>query len=316
MKALSKVSVLALAVTIGVASLISGCGGGGGGTPAPSAKTTLSGKLYSGTVSGFSADVAKTETKAITPATALPGYQLYCVTFATTPVAASGTSGADGSVTLTLAVASADLGCFVLDGSGTSVASLIFTNSSLSQAGQTASVSGSVDFGTITVSLDAGVAAATVPSGVTIVTTTPSGASCPEGSWFATDIGYAPPCPVGQDTEASVWIVKKPDGTYGTSFTVYNAGIDFNGVPYCTVGSKSDIPSTAAGNAVSMTFNFNFEVPDPCPQKIATVTVTPNADCMTGTISGHIDNCGSCTPAPCVDCGTTTCPFTATMTRQ
>jgi hypothetical protein len=73
---------------------------------------------------------------------------------------------------------------------------------------------------------------------------------------------------------------------------------------------------TVEGSTVTFTIPFDFEVPDPCPQKVATIHVTTNADCTTGTLTGEVINCGSCDPAPCVDCGTLTCPITGTVTRQ
>lgn len=48
----------------------------------------------------------------------LEGYQLYCVTFATPPSAATGTADAGGQVTLWLEAESVPFGCFVLDAQG------------------------------------------------------------------------------------------------------------------------------------------------------------------------------------------------------
>jgi hypothetical protein len=115
------------------------------------------------------------------------------------------------------------------------------------------------------------------------------------------------------DVHSTVWIVKKPDGTYTTSFTSYNVGI----YEQCTIGSKSDVPLTVEGDTVNFTFPFDFENPSLCdPPKIATVQVTANADCTTGTISGSVTNCGTCDPKPCNDCGILTCPLTGTVTRK
>jgi hypothetical protein len=302
-------------IALFTAVLFSACGGGGGSTPAST--TTISGKLLSGTVTPVG-DIAAKGFKVAAAGEPLVGYQLYCVTFSTPPLSASGTSGSDGSVTVTFDAASATFGCFILDSEGNGVATLIFTNGDATTFSQTVTATGTVDLGTVTVSLSSvaggtGAAQATAPSGVTIVTTTPSGATCPEGSWFATGIGHSPTCPEGKDTESSVWIVKEPDGTYAISFTTYNAGI----YEQCTTGSKSDIPMTFEGSVVSATFPFDFEVPDPCsPSKIATLRVTTNADCTTGEISGEVTNCATCDPAPCNGCGTLTCPLSGTVTKQ
>ena len=312
--------VLGSLVLVSAVFIFCSCGGGGGGGTPPAAKTTIAGKLVTGSVGPVGAMVVG---KAAAAGEPLVGYQLYCVTFATSPLSASGTSGTDGSVTLTFDVESADLGCFILDATGNGVATLIFVNGAATEFGQTVKASGSVDFGTITVSLSSvpggtGAAQATVPSGVTIDTTTPTGASCPVGSWYATGIGHSPNCPTGKDTETAVWIVKQPDGTYAASFTSYNVGI----YEQCTIGSKTDIPLTLADNVATFTVPFDFENPPYCStadghdSRIATVNVTVNADCTTGTLSGQVTNCGSCDPAPCIDCGTLTCPITGTVTRK
>ena len=312
MKSKYLLRVLGGLVLLSAVFVFNSCGGGGGGGTPSGSKTTLSGKLYSGTLVGpISAMVVE---KAATPDVPLVGYQLYCVTFSTPPVSGSGTSGTDGSVTLTLDVESADLGCFILDAAGNGVATLIFVNGSATEFGQTVKASGSVDLGTVTVQLSTGAAQATTPTGVTIDTTTPTGATCPIGSWYATGIGHSPSCPTGKNTETAVWIVKKPDGTYAASFTSYNVGI----YEQCTVGSKTDIPLTLADNVASFTVPFDFENPPFCESalRMATVHVTTNTDCTSGEITGEVTNCGSCDPAPCIDCGTLTCPITGTVTRK
>ncbi len=308
MKTWSKALVVVVAVIIGATvSLYIGCGSSGS---TPAATTTLSAKLYSGTVGPITPSLSS-GVKAATPDAPLAGYQLYCVTFSTPPLSATGTSTADGSVTLTLNAASATFGCFVLDAAGDGVATLIFTNDAATASGQTVAASGTVDFGTITVSLTTGAAQATLPSGVTIEGT-PVGTTCPEGTWIATDIGHAPPCPDGMDTEGKVWVAKSADGSYALSFTMYNAGI--NGV--CAVGSKSNIPVEVAGDTGTFTFPFSLDSPNPCPEQVATLTLTPNADCTTATLTGDVVNCGSCDPAPCAECGGATCAFSGTLTRE
>ena len=303
-------------LTIGTAVLLlcglAACGGGGGSTP--TSTTSISGKLLSGTVSPVAAMTVK-DLKVAAAGDPLVGYQLYCITFATPPLAASGISGSDGSVTLSFDTSSATFGCFILDADGNGVATLIFVNGAATGFGQTVTATGTVDLGTITVELRTGAAQATTPSGVTIDTTTPTAATCPLGSWYATDVGQSPTCPPEQKTESSVWIVKKPDGTYAASFTTYNVGI----YEQCSIGSRSDIPMTFGDNQAIFSFPFDFENPpycDPLPLRIATVVVNVNSDCTTGTISGTVTNCGSCTPAPCSECGSLTCDLTGNVVKQ
>jgi len=298
-------------VLVAAVCVLYSCGGGGGSTPAST--TTIAGKLLNGTVTPVAAMTVK-GFKVAAAGDPLVGYQLYCVTFATPPLAASGTSGADGSVTLSFDTSSATFGCFILDAAGNGVATLVFVNGAGTAFGQTVTASGTVDLGTITVQLNTGAAQATTPSGVTIDTTTPTGATCPLGSWYATDVGQSPNCPADRKTESSVWIVKRPDGTYAVSFTTYNVGI----YEQCTIGSKSDIPMSFEGNTGTFSFLFDFENPPYCEDRlrIATVHVTANADCTEGEITGEVTNCGSCDPAPCIDCGTLTCPLMGHVVKQ
>lgn len=282
------------------------CGGGDGGTPSGSS-TTISAKLYSGTVGPINPMVAK----AATPDAPLAGYQLYCVTFSTPPLSGKGTSGTDGSVTLTLDVGSADLGCFILDANGTSVASLIFTNSDLTQSGQTISAGGTADFGTITVSLEYGVATATIPSGVTIDTTTPSGVSCPEGTWEFLVDAISPLC--SSPTSGTMWIAQIPDGTYVASFTAYNIG----DMGECVTWSQSNIPLTVNGNTLSAGPFADIDTPR-CPGKTRSFEMTANATCTTATGTSTPAGCAAGSDAcSCSECyGATTCTIVQTATRE
>ncbi|MBN1283416.1 MAG: hypothetical protein JXA24_06570 [Proteobacteria bacterium] len=303
------VSIIAI---IFVAALSGGCGGGGEG-PAPGDTTTISGTLVEGAVDPVGSASAKVA-QAKAAGDPLVGYQLYCVTFSTPPLGAAGTSGADGSVTLTIDAASATFGCFILDPAGASVATLIFVNDDASSFGQTVTASGTVGLGQINVQLDTGAARVTVPSGVTI-SPTPASAECPEGTWLTDEFAQAPSCPIGQKTKSTVWMVKKPDGKYEASFTTYNVGI----YETCSIGSKSGMAVETAGNVASFSFPFSFESDDPCyDEKIATLIVTTNEECTQGEASIAVDNCGSCDPDTiCNDCGSETCVVTGIqVTRE
>src|ERR1041385_736801 len=96
------------ALVYALAVAATACGGSSDKTPdapSPDAKTSvkMTGSLQSSML-------------AVAPIS-LAGYQLYCVTFASPPMAASGTADATGVVSVTLPPAT-PFGCFVLDASG------------------------------------------------------------------------------------------------------------------------------------------------------------------------------------------------------
>jgi hypothetical protein len=287
---LSWLALGGLAVAL-LAGVLYSCGGGGG-TP-PASTTTISARLYTGTIGPIN--------RAATPDAPLAGYQLYCVTFSTPPLSAAGTSAADGSVSLTLEVGSADLGCFILDASGTSVASIIFANSDLSQTGQTVSAGGAVDFGTITVELANGVATATIPGGVTIDATTPPGAACPDGTWrFTSDI-HRSACPAGTVINGTMWIAEAPGGGYVVSYMVYD---DMNH-DMCIAHGNSGTDLTWDGTTAATGWFLDFDQ-DTCPGKIVHIDMTTSGSaCSTADMVVTFDGC----TGPC-EC--TTLEFTAT----
>lgn len=298
------------------------CGSSGGTTP--TSTTTLSAKLYSGTVGRIDPSISKAVSKAVTPDAPLEGYQLYCVTFSTPPLSGTGTSGADGSVTVEIGAGSADLGCFVLDADGTSVATSIFTSSDLTQSGQTIAASDTADFGTITTSLEWGVASGTIPSNVTIDTTTPSAATCPEGTWVFDTGEQNPECPEGTTTTGIFWIAKTPEGNYIVSYTTYNIGLhpdpDDPETAECLTASQSGITATWDGTTLTIPAWLGEEK-QLCPNKYNAAVITPDATCTTATGTRTAIGCGVDHPEHeycyCPECGgAETCDTAFTMTRQ
>jgi len=296
----SKYLVL-LAAAIALVS-ISACGGGGGGADENS--MTISGKLYAGTVD----PVAPSKGVAVkaTPTTPLEGYDVNCIPFNDLTKGVSTTSDSSGYFDDLIWSASASFACYIVDPEAyETVASVIFTNDDNTQSGQTVRASGSVDLGTVTVSLRNGVAQATTPSGVTFVSSETVGAACPEGTWITTDVGRSDPC--SEDIAATVWIVKNA-GVYEASFTAYNVGID--GV--CSVGSKGGLEVTLTDGVAYFDFLYEFEDP-PSPTKIAHMAVTPNADCTEAAVHQRVTGCASC---PCTGEGDVMCESDFTVTRQ
>ena len=295
-----------IASLLAVASLvlISSCGGGG---DSPAASTTITGKLVEGTVDPVASLGAKGLKAAGDP---LEGYSLSCVTFSSPPLSASGTAGADGTVTVTFQASSATFGCFVLNADGESVATLIFVNADESQSGQTVTASGSVDVGNIKVEAQTGAAQATTPSGLSIADT-PADAACPEGTWLTSTLGHSDSCEEGKDLRTAVWIAKEPSGEYTLSFTTYNVGI----YEKCSIGSRSGIPVEIVGNVANFEFPYQFENPPDCPEMVAYAIVTTNEACTSGEVTIDIVNCGTCDPMPS-GCGSENCRITGTVTRQ
>lgn len=289
------------------------CKGGGVGGGTPPSTITVSGKLFNGTVSGISAMVIGPKTVVANPTTALPGYQLYCITFASPPITGRGTSGVDGTVNVTLNVGAAAFGCFVLDANGNGVATLMFTDSNSLQSGETIEVSGSstsvsVDLGTITVSPTLGIAAATIPNDVLIMQT---GAACPTGTWKFDTGDQDPDCPTGTTTNGAVWIAETPDGKFAASFTTNDIGHKSE----CVTWSKSDLPMAWNGKTATAGPFDDIDNPDPCPGKTVSFTFTPDsASCTTATGTRTLKNCATCSGI--CGCGTLTCVHPLNVTRQ
>jgi|GEM_PF-1842616 len=255
---------------------------------------TLSGKLVAGTQK----PVTPPPPRYIPPPPPAPGdplvgYKLYCVTFTNPPVAAAGTSDAAGQVSLDIDASGVALGCFVLDTSGEAVAALVF--SSGPERGQTITLTGDADLGTITVDLDNGIAQADITEVGTI--TGSDDMECPLGTWTATV-----PREECTGTATSYFVIfKNSEGQYRMSFRVGPLMLPSCD---CCEHALSDIPGTASGGA--LTFSFPGDMS--CPTKIMTVTLTPNADCteMTGEVS--LSGCLACQTQGC-DCGgDLTCP--------
>jgi hypothetical protein len=165
----------------------------------------------------------------------LVGYQLYCVTFATPPTAASGTADAAGQVTLGIDALGVAFGCFILDADGESVATLIFTSGE--HRGQTITLTGDTELGSILVDLDNGVAQTDVTSTGTI--TGSGGLPCPLGTWVTPK--SQPQC--GDNGTVTFWFVQDASGEYRVSFTIGPGPLPHTG-GVCGYHSEAGIPAS------------------------------------------------------------------------
>jgi hypothetical protein len=262
--------------------LAAGCGGtstGGGGGGGTASDITISGTLSTATAGLTSSSSVLLASRRAAAVNALAGYKLYCVTFSTTPASGTADADASGVVSLTLAAKDVPFGCFILNAEGTGVATLMFG----AENAQTVALSGSTNLGTITVDATSGVAQAEVPSGGTVVTSTPAGVSCPLGTW-----GYTSGAESG-----TTWIAQDGAGQYAVSVS----GTGPNGTT-----SFSNLPSTYSNGTLTIG-PYNPEVNNPgntCfGTKTEIVTLTANSACteMTGTgvKSGCTGQCG-CEP--------------------
>jgi len=258
--------------------------GGSGGSKAPASNITITGTL----TPMVEVIASPARARASVASSPFAGYQLYCVTFSRPPVTGTATADGSGAVSLTLAAQDTPFGCFVLDTTGAAVASLMFQGGA--ETGETVEFSASADLGNIAIDTTTGVAAVTLPGGGTVVTTTPSGAACPAGTWSfnVTDKG-AP------DGTGTIWIAAVTASTFTASVNVSGGA---GGVQ-----SFAGLPLTYSNGTV-VTGSFHTD-PVNCPTKTAVVTMTVNAGCtaMTGTIEKS-----SC-PA---DCGCDSEVMTAT----
>jgi hypothetical protein len=266
---------------------------GGGKTKGPAGAVSLSGKLVSGTQTQPSS-------------TPLAGYKLYCVTFAEPPTAATGAADAAGQVTISLDALNVAFGCFVLDPQGNGVATVIFKSGS--QIGQTITLTGDANLGTITVDLGNGVAVTGVaPTGSLTGT---SGLACPLGEWKVT-VPSTGPC---GDVTSVIAFMKTADGKYLASFTVGPLQDVVDEKSSCNYHSYGDLP--AADNGGVLTFSFPHD-PLHCPSRLETIVTTANSDCTQLTFDGSFGPCVSCDSGGC-DCnvGSLTCKQQYTGTRQ
>ncbi len=305
--------------------LMLGCGGGtsasndvaggldGVATDGTVAGITLSGRLVAGAQVAASASPIPQSLPASLPAgeqrsalasgDPLVGYQLYCVTFATPPTAASGTADATGQVTLDLDAAGVAFGCFVLDTDGKGVATLIFTSGA--QRGQTLTLTADADLGSIQVDLDNHVAQTDVSTTGTL--TGSDGLACPLGAWVLS----VPRQDCTGTATVTLWFTKTADGQYRASFTI--GPIELPTTRVCGYHSEVDLPMTESGGAFTFTFLNN----PTCALIFDTVVATPNGDCTQIAAASSIAGCVGCTEGQC-GCGggTQTCTQSLTATRQ
>jgi hypothetical protein len=222
-------------------------GGGGGGTsadvlsdgvqadyPAVGAGITLTGTLGVGQISGVLHASVKS---ALQDGDPLVGYRLYCVTFTDPPAAGGGEADASGAFSLDFQGGGVPFGCFVRDASDGGAATVFFGTPSASS--ETVVVPGTVDLGEVVVDLDKGVALAPLPAGASLVTTTPSAAECPAGTWtgdVTTKCGT---------TVVSLWIAKDPSGTLLVASTSSNTPIGDPATGPCGTFSLPQFPGVA-----------------------------------------------------------------------
>jgi hypothetical protein len=260
---------------------------------------TLSGKLVAG-VQTSAARRSSVQSALAAPGDPLVGYQLYCVTFATPPVATSGTADDAGQVVLSIAAVGVPFGCFILDAEDKGVATLIFTSGL--QRGQTVTLTGDADLGSIVVDLDNGVAqTAVTPEGSL---TRSDGLPCPLGEWTLT----VPSSGECGDAQSVCWFAQLASGEYTLSFTVGPQHISQN---TCGYMSRTDLPVTESGGV----FSFEFEGDEGTSAGPMTFTATPNDDCTELVLDQTLTGCQSCY-GDCQMGGSLTCYKQYTATRN
>jgi hypothetical protein len=276
------------------------CACGGTSSEKPGTSITLSGQLTGGTFTQGPLSSAS-----VPPSGALAGYQLSCVTFGTPPAAATATADSNGNFTLTFDALDVPFGCFVLDPSGNSVASVTFTDGSNSSL--TASFTQSGNVGIIIVDGVSGLAQLTLPSGGTLVTSAPSGA-CPLGTW-TDSLGF------GSSTcgaeSAVLWIAQLPSGQYVASFV--SGPVEISDAGSCGQISASN-PATYSNGVLTFT---NPGRKGSCAGSGSTAVLTPDSQCKTATVTLTQTSCGDCTGGSCNGCGTQSCTSSLnSATRQ
>jgi len=286
-------------------ALVMGCDGGTKqeGDSGVGGSITLTGTLTAGTQTPYESSSLLPIPPPPAEGDPLAGYQLYCVTFADPPTAATGTADGSGRVTIDLAALGVAFGCFVLDDQDAAVASLVFMSGL--ERGQTITLAGDTDLGTVTVDLDDGIALSAVPAGGDL--TGGGDVACPLGEWIAT----SPPkdgCPT--DLITTFWVAQTTEGQYLMSFR--SGPMRVGGAPECTDRVMTDVPVTVNEGVLS------FTIPgDPsCPSTTIVATMTPNAGCTELAAEMHYGNCASCDQG-CECGGTLDCPMpSATATRK
>jgi|GEM_PF-5928531 len=303
------VAILALSLACGSKN------NGGNNTPN---NVTITGQLQAGSVTHHmtetSTDGVTTRTDALTGA--LAGYILYCVTFASPPVAGSATADGSGNVTVTLAAQGVAFGCFVQDPGGNTVATLSFQGAST--AGTSLQVSGNTNLGNITVDTSTGLASANVSTGT--VAATPPGSTCPLGTWiFQTGASESVCVSTAPQTTARIWVAPAASGSGFTVSLIH--GPESHGQSSCTYGSWGGMAGTYANGKLSFG-PFNGNSGGSCPNMIS-IQMTPNANCTTATAAVHFEGCGSCGSGSDVcsggggtTCGTAVCNATYNGARQ
>lgn len=230
----------------------------------------------------------------------LVGYQLYCITFEDTPKAASGTSDSEGKVTVNLETESS-FGCFIRDSNGKSVATVWFSEGG--KEGQSIKLSGSSDFGTITVDVDKGLAKAAPKSAAALVGS--AAFPCPLGLWVSNNLDS--PCVSGQKILTRAMISRLENGTLVATVT---AGPTYIGsTQVCGTYAVVDKPvkfENGQINWLTDTFQDNQ-----CLKTFSDLT-TVDSECRTATGVGSMHGCGSCDPHGdgtfgCAGCGTVSC---------
>lgn len=234
----------------------------------------------------------------------LEGYQLYCVTFATPPSAATGTADAGGQLKLWLEAENVPFGCFVLDAQGKAVASLVWV-SGMAQ-GQTVTLTGDADVGTIWVDMGHGVALAELLTAGTLAST--ANLECPLGNWVVT----TPSSQECGDATARFYFLKTPEGEYTASFTV--GPLFESELMKCSDNSKAGLPVTLNEGAFSFSFQHD---PNHCPSRMASVKATPTQECDGMEVEYSYGPCESCQEGECgCETGTQTCATTVTAYRE
>jgi hypothetical protein len=261
----------------------------------------LSGKLIAGSQAPYSMSPVPPPPP-LTEGDPLTGYQLYCVTFADPPTAATGTADEAGLVMINLAAVGVAFGCFVLDDQAAPVAVLVFMDG-LSR-GQTITLTDDADLGTITVDLGEGVAQSAIPIGGTL--TGGGDVECPLGEWLAS----SPPKDGCVDNlMTTFWIAQDTAGQHLMSFRT--GPMRIGGASECTDRVETDVPVTWSNGILS------FTIPgDPtCPSKTIVATMTPNESCTELAVDMHYGNCASCDQG-CQCGGTLECPMPSTTAKR
>lgn len=279
---------------------------------------TITGQLQSGVVTQVGLGVtesALTSTTSSAVTGPLANYRLSCVTFASPPVAASGTADSSGNVSVTFAAQGVAFGCFVPDSQGNTVATLSFR--AAASAGSALTLSSNASLGTISVDLNSGLASSTVSTGT--VANTPPG-SCPLGTWVFQTGPNEPACSsMAASSTARVWVAPAANGGFSVSLI---HGPESHGQTTCSYGAWNGLPGTYASGVLSFG-PFNGNGGGSCPNPIS-IRMTPSADCTTATAALQFEGCGSCTAGPnyCSGgggpsgCGSTACNATVSGVRQ